>query len=396
MADNFNLSLNGPSSADEAAAGLESNNPAMTYVDFANQIVKNSQTQQYQQQLIDQAKLAQSQRQAASDKGVNPNLKDYLSVDEAVAELKAAGVDDGTIQSFVQALGNQQEVSRQSVDTVIRKKQLGEKQGQAFIATDEDAKNPDMQDENGKPLTAGQSYAAQIDQTSGDVMYVRSGGEGLIAGQSKAGSKQGDLDRKDLQKLGQDLNKISQPSRGNWVSQNIGRAGRALSEIHKHPDLPAQTLAFINEEIGGIFMGGVPPQSSLEASSVENAKQAINARLNYITGNPQIFQHQDLRNSQAQYLIDLLTTLHNSTVDLANSMIDARVAAYPDLKNDRPEDVQNLVDENRKILNAGISTGAQADMTASAGKGQGIPTAGAAPSTPPANRPSLQDIFGGK
>lgn len=391
MADNFNL--NPTQSESNEAGGLDNNNPAMTYVDFANQISKNSQAQQYQQQLIDQAKLALSQKQNAAAKGVNPELKDFLSVDEAVAELKAAGVDDDTIQSFVTALGNQQEVSRQSVDTVIRKKQLGEKQGQAFIATDQDAKNTDMKDENGKPLVSGQSYAAQIDQTSGEVMYVRSGGEALIAGANKAGSKQEDVDRKELQKLGQDLNKISQPSRGNWVSQNIGRAGRALSEIHKHPDLPAQTLAFINEEIGGIFMGGVPPQSSLEASSIENAKQAINAKLNYITGNPQIFQHQDLRNAQAQYLIDLLTTLHQSTVDLANSMIDARVMAYPDLKSDRPQDVQNLVDENKKVLNAGISPGAQADMAASAGKGQGASAAGAA-TTPPANRPALQDIFG--
>lgn len=389
MADNFNINTT-QAEANEAG-GLDQNNPAMTYVDFANQIAKNSQNQQYQQALIDNARLQLQQKQAAAAKGVNPELKDFLSVDEAVAELKAAGVDDDTIQSFVQALGNQQEVSRQSVDTVIRKKQLGEKQGQAFIATEADAKNPDMLDENGKPLMAGQSYTAQIDQTSGEVTYVRSGGESLIAGANKAGAKQDDLDRKELQKLGQDLNKISQPSRGNWVSQNIGRAGRALSEIHKHPDLPAQTLAFINEEIGGIFMGGVPPQSSLEASSVENAKQAINARLNYITGNPQIFAHQDLRNAQAQYLIDLLTTLQNSTVDLANSMIDARVAAYPDLKADRPQDVENLVQENRKILNAGISQGAQSDMKVSEAKGG---PAGGAATPPPANRPALADLLG--
>ena len=65
------------------AGGLEPGNPAMTYVDFANQMARNSQTQQEQAEAIKQAQLLTQQKTAASAAGINPSEKGYMSKDEA-------------------------------------------------------------------------------------------------------------------------------------------------------------------------------------------------------------------------------------------------------------------------------------------------------------------------
>lgn len=381
MADNFNIQTTQQESNE--AGGLDNANPAMTYVDFANQIARNSQTQQYQQALIDQAKLALSQKQAAAGKGVNPEMKDYLSIDEATAELKAAGLDDDTIQQFVSSLGNQQVVSRQSLDTVIRKKQMGMRNGQPFVATDADVKAGKV-DEEGNPLISGQSYQAFVDPNSGETQYIRAGGESLLGKQGTADAKQNQQDEHQLADLGKELSKVTNPSRGNFISQNIGRAFRALNEIHEHPDLPKPTLQYIQEEVGGIFMGGVPPESALAAADVTNLKQQINASINKMTGIVQMFNTGDKTN-QTNYLISLLTSLYQSTSDMAKSMMEAKVKAYPGLLDRRPDDVKALLDEHESILTKGLSEGAKSDMAATKTPAAAAPAAKPAEGQPDIN-----------
>lgn len=366
MSDNYNINTTQEQSYD--AAGLERDNPSMTYVDFANQMVKNSQAQQQQAALIKQAQelakqktLETTQKQAANDMGVNPEMKDFFTVDEAVAYLKAAGVDDEQIKSFVSSLGTKQIVSRAAVDTIIRKKEASAKLGTPFIASNEDAKNASMLTKEGDNLVAGQSYydTGSLDE-EGNAIYGH-GGKEPVDPSVKADQKQNSVDEKALADLGKELSKVTNPSRGNFISQNIGRAFRALNELHEHPDLPKQTLAYIQEEVGGIFMGGVPPESALQAADITNMKQQINGTINKMTGLVQFFNSNKSTN-QSTYLVSLLTNLYQSTVDMAKSMMEAKIQAYPGLLDRRPDDVKHLLDQHENVLSQGLSQGAKKDM----------------------------------
>lgn len=366
MSDNFNINT----TQDQAneAEGLERDNPSMTYVDFANQMVKNQQSQAQQaaliqtaQELAKQQKLSTRQKTEADSMGVNPEMKDFFTVPEAVAYLKGAGVDDDQIQSFVSALGGKQVVSRAAVDTIIRKKEAGVKAGQPFIASSEDARNPSLVTKEGDNLVDGQSYydTGEKDE-DGNAIYGH-GGKEPVDPTVKANQKQQQTDEHNLAELGKELSKVTNPSRGNFISQNIGRAFRALNEIHEHPDLPRQTLSYIQEEIGGIFMGGVPPESALQAADVTNLKQQINGTINKYTGVVQYFKKEDATN-QSTYLTSLLTGLFQSTVDMAKSMMEAKVRAYPGLVDRIPDQVKELLASHEDILDKGLTEGAKKDM----------------------------------
>lgn len=366
MSDNFNIST-GLGSADQAE-GLDPNNPAMTYVDFGNQIVRNSQEQARQAQLVQQAveqtkqqKLGTKQKTEADAMGVNPELKDVFTVQQAVAYLKGAGVDDTQIQAFVDALGDAQTVSKAAIDTIIRKKELANKPGTPFIASDADAGNKSMVTKEGDQLVSGQSYYDTGEKDDdGNAIYGH-GGKEPVDPAVKAGQKQNSVDDKALADLGKELSKVTNPSRGNFISQNIGRAFRALNEIHEHPDLPKPTLSYIQEEVGGIFMGGVPPESALQAADVTNLKQQINATVNKYTGIVQYFKASDTTN-QSTYLTQLLTGLYQSTIEMAKSMMEAKVKAYPGLVERRPDDVKQLLASHEAVLSQGLTEGAKKDV----------------------------------
>lgn len=368
MSDNYNIQT-GLNLSNEAE-GLDQNNPAMTYVDFGNQVVKNSQEQARQAQLVQQAieqtkqqQLGTKQKTQADALGVNPELKDVFSVDEAVSYLKAAGVDNEQIQAFVDSLGERQTVSKAAIDTIIRKKEASVKVGVPFIASDTDATNASMVTKEGDQLMSGESYYDTGETDSdGNAVYGH-GGKEPVDPLVKAGQKQNSIDDKALADLGRELSKVTNPSRGNFISQNIGRSFRALNEIHNNPDLPKQTLSYIQAEVGGIFMGGVPPESALQAADVTNLKQQINGTINKYTGIMQMFKTNDTTN-QATYLTSLLTSLYQSTVDMATSMMEAKVKAYPGLVERRPDDVKTLLAEHEKTLSSGLTEGAKTDIKA--------------------------------
>src|SRR5260221_474190 len=201
------------------AAGLEPGNPAMTYVDFANQMAKNSQTQASQEEAIKQAQLLTRQKTAANAAGINPEMKGYLSIGEAVAQLKAAGIDDAQIQAFVESLGNQQYVSQTSLDTVIRKKEAQSKFGTPFIASEDDAQNASMVTKEGDKLVSGQSYYDTGEKDADNNAVYAHGGKEPVDPSIKAGQKQQQADEKSLADLGKELSKVTNPSRGNFISQ---------------------------------------------------------------------------------------------------------------------------------------------------------------------------------
>lgn len=151
MAENFNIQA---PSLDEVlkSGGLDPSNPGMTYVNFANLMAQNAARQKTQSQQVAEAserikqlQLESRQKQAVEEAGINPELKDYLSKDEAVALLKVNGVKQEHIDEFIKDMGDKEYISRAAIQAVILKKGgsgslslVGAKEGQP------------MQDENGK------------------------------------------------------------------------------------------------------------------------------------------------------------------------------------------------------------------------------------------------------
>jgi len=395
MADNFNINT----TQDQAneAEGLERDNPSMTYVDFANQMVRNSQSQQQQAALIAQAqelakqqKLKTGQETAAAGEGINPSTKGYMSKDEALAliqaELSRQKLLSDDVKAALQTWYNAapQMVEQQDVkDFISRYQPKSAKVGAPFQATAADAADTDKTDESGKPLVEGQMYSVTQD-ADGNTIYQRGGVDKEGAVQDKADAKQNALDEHQLADLGKELSKVTNPSRGNFISQNIGRAFRALNEIQRHPDLPKPTLQYIQEEVGGIFMGGVPPESALAAADVTNAKQQINALINKYTGVVQYFNKGSITD-QSNYLNSLLISLYQSTTSMAKSLMEAKIQAYPGLIERRPDDVKKLLDSHEAILSKGLTEEAQTKVTEEGkGKTSAAPAANAAPAAAPA------------
>src|SRR5258708_6806193 len=181
MADNYNINPTQGESLE--AGGLDQSNPAMTYVDFADQMVRNSQAQQAQAEAIKQAQLLTKQRTEANAKGINPAEKGYVSKDEAMALIQAELSrqkllsDDVKAQLQVWYDAAPQMVEQQDVkDFISRYQPKAAKNGAPFLATDQDASDKDKTDETGKPLVEGQMYSAVTD-ADGNVTYERGGQE---------------------------------------------------------------------------------------------------------------------------------------------------------------------------------------------------------------------------
>jgi hypothetical protein len=367
MADNFNINTTQDQANEDR--GLNQNNPAMTYVDFGNQIVRNSQEQARQAQLVQQAieqtkqqKLSTKQGQEAADLGVNPNLKDVFTVQQAVAYLKGAGVDDDQINSFVAALGDAKTVSKAAIDTIIRKKELAVKPGTPFIASAADAKNESMVTKEGDQLVEGQSYydTGEKDQ-DGNAIYAH-GGKEPVDQDAKIHLKESEAAEKQWQKLDTEMNRFIRSSRGNALTQAAQRAVRALNELGEGQPLTAQMLSFIQKDISGIFQGGVPPVSGMESEDFTNVLQKVNQLIAKYTG-VQGYLHHDL-GDQRQYLLGLLMRLRQSTTDMLKSALASEAAGYQQVISAQPERWQQMIDGKLKAVEAGLSQNASDTMDA--------------------------------
>lgn len=406
MADNYNISTT-QGEANEAG-GLDSNNPSMTYVDFANQIAKNSANQTEQQQAIDNAALMLQQKKDAAAKGVNPETNGYLSVDEAVGELKAAGVDDDTIQSFVESLNGQQMVNRASIDTIIRKKMLSTKlsvAGKSFKTTDDITVPAGMKAEDigliADPTKPGighvpnnGEYQVSVDPESGQPMsYIALGETPPPSGTGKGG----DADAKSWQKLDAEINKFIRSSRGNTLSQAVQRANRALNELGEGQPLTSQVLSFIQKDLSGIFQGGMPPISGMDSEDFTTMLQRVNQFIGKYTG-VQGYLHSDLGN-QRDYLVGILSRLRDSTVAMLKAAIASEASGYKEIIDKSPDQWQQMIADKLNAVTTGLSDNAQTTLTAhSQGasgnlppamlpSGTAVPAPAAAGSAPAANDP---------
>lgn len=417
MADNFNINTT-QEQANEAA-GLDQNNPAMTYVDFGNQIAKNAATHQEQQTLIDAARLALQQKQQAAVMGANPELVNYLPIDEAVGELKAAGIDDDTIGEFIKSLNGQQVVNRASIDTIIRKKMLTTKlsvAGKSFKTSDDitipagvKAEDMGLVPDPSKSaighVPSNGEYQVSVDPESGQPLaYIALGETPALPG----GDKEAAAAEKSWQKLDAEINKFIRSSRGNTLSQAVQRANRALNELGEGQPLTSQVLSFIQKDLSGIFQGGMPPVSGMGSEDFTNVLQTLNQFIGKYTG-VQGYLHQDLGN-QRDYLVGILSRLRDSTIEMLKAAVSSEASGYATIIDSDPSRWQQMIDDKLNAVTTGLSQNAQTTIaTHNQGASGHLPSALSAPNTlPPApgsdvapmtpstNRKPLHAIFSGQ
>jgi len=374
MADNFNINTT-QQQANEAG-GLDNNNPAMTYVDFANTIANNALNQQNQAQLVQQAiertkqtKLATGQKQAASDLGVNPELKGYLSVDEAVAQLKAAGISDDQIQAFQDSLGDQQMVSQAAVDTVIRKKELSVKTtvaGKKFT-TDQDilipagmnAKDMGLYADDKNPsighVPADGEYQVTIDPQSGQpVSFVPLGetpAEKPAISASQMATK--------WAQLGKTLHDDVKVGRGTALTQSLMRANRALNYLASHTNLDRQGLMYIQQDIVGIFQGGVPTEEEMKNADYSTAVQKINNLIGQYTGTFGTLKWNSVTAGDKSYVRDqlqqTLLDMRQGITNTIETMIAADAEGYEDIIQADPDRWHRMLDSYKAVIDSGLN-----------------------------------------
>jgi hypothetical protein len=395
MADQY-LPFSTQDQANEAG-GLESGNPAMTYVDFANQMVKNSQSQQEQAEAIKQAQMLTQQRQAASAAGINPATKGYMSKDEAIALIQAELDRQKLLTPAVQAdidkwyAAAPQMVDQQNVKDFISKYQPHEeKPGAPFLASPEQAANPSMLTKEQDNLVAGEMYYDTGEKDAeGNAIYAHGGQEKV----DKSGDKEAATAEKAWQKLDTEMNRFIRSSRGNSLTQAAQRAVRALNELGEGQPLTPQMLSYIQKDISGIFQGGVPPVAGQDSEDFTNVLQKVNGLIAKYTG-VQGYLHHDLGN-QRQYLLALLMRLRESTTDMLKQALASEASGYQTIIDSDPARWQAMIDGKMKAVEAGLSQNATTSLEGMASQpgGQNPPAftpPTAVPAATPAGGPDME------
>lgn len=344
MADNFNINTTQDQSLE--AGGLEKDNPSMTYVDFANQIARNSQAQQAQAEAIKQAQLLTQQKTAAAAAGINPSEKGYMSKDAALAliqaELSRQKLLSDEVKTQLQAWYDAAPdmVEQQDVKDFISRYQPKEpKAGSAFIATDEDAKNPSMLTKEGDHLVAGQSYfdTGEKDE-DGNAVYGRGGGEALNAQENKLGVKESEADEKQWQKMGTLIESAMKSRSGpvGMLGTTIIRSLRALNTLN-HGKLTKQDVANVSSDIAAIYQGGVPSIVQVAENNYGTRLQDLAETLRRYTGILSYFGNEKVMADTTAKLRQVLEDMRNSAVEQMQKFVEMQFPFFEDIINRNPD-----------------------------------------------------------
>lgn len=312
MADNFNLGT--PSLEDTLrASGFspEHNKSAIEDI-ISGQSLKQRQQEQLVAEAaerIKQARLASKQKTEASEAGINPELKDYLSMDEAVALLQANGVKQEDVDDFVKALGNKEYVSRVALQAVIMKKGgtaginlVGAKEGQPMQGEDGKwvrtwiKRTPELgilmtdrvtptgvavfQAEDPTGYEAGHTMLSIQDPK----LKATEKAAGARATLAEGRVKQYKVDN--WLKLEKEINPYTKAGAGALARSGIAnqRADRAFGLLAL-PKPTWQDIDGIKVDIAGILTGGVPQLPTLEDQSLaDNVWQKFGEVKEYFTG----------------------------------------------------------------------------------------------------------------
>lgn len=400
MADNFNINT----TQDQAneAGGLERDNPSMTYVDFANQMATNSQNQARQAQLVQQAieqtkqqRLATTQGQEAADLGVNPNLKEILTVTQAVALLKAAGIDDAQIQAFVDAMGDNQTVSKVAVDTVIRKKEMANKPGTSFIASGDDAKNPSLVTKEGDQLVEGQSYYDTGEKDDeGNGIYGH-GGKEPMDNSGKLALNQSESAEKQWQKMGALIQSAMKSRSGpvGMLGTTIVRSLRALNTLN-HGKLTKQDVSNVSSDIAAIYQGGVPSIIQTTENNYGTKLQDLAETLRHYTGILSYFGNDKIMADTSAKLRQVLEDMRNSAVVQMQKFVEMQFPFFQQIIDTNPERWEKVQKSVLDFLTAGELSPTGEAMPPSGAPATTVtaPTTASVPGTVPPPASSVPDI----
>ena len=300
------------------SAGLNPNNPSNTYSDFTEQLIKNGQQQREMEQTIAKAKLMTQQaqiqtqqQQEAQAAGINPSMANYVPKAEAlvlikkILETKGEAVSDDDITEFSNVLPDM--VNRQDID-VFASRFMTErsKAATSFVASAKDAET--KEDSDGDPLVAGQTYSTLYDN-KGNASYIRAGQE-RPDGSLKATAKLSSDSQKSWNQFIKQMNPYTASSRNSIgvAMQSYIRAVRALEALNQKT-VTSQVAANVVAEIGAIYKGGSPDQTTMEMTYYPSLQASINDKIQALTGK----QRKGIPDGLKQYIIEQVTRLNDMT-----------------------------------------------------------------------------------
>lgn len=373
-------------------AGLDTNTPSETYVDFATKLAKNQQEQAEMEQNLARAKelTAQSQiqtkqQQEAQAAGVNPLLTHMMTKEQAIQQVKlllqekGLDVDEDSFNKWAATLPDM--VPADQIEIFANRfARETTRIGKDFTATAADAKS-DKLDENEDHLIAGQKYAALYDNQGNVSSYIRSGEEPSTAAQTKLDLKtQADKNRA-WERLGQQLTLAFKTRSGGLgaVSTSIFRAVRAINTINNYKDnLTAQDLENIAQDIGAIFQGGAPTVESAKGNNYQTAFTNFQNTFRKYTG-WLIPTNQAVIKDTTDKMLQVLEDLRDSAINNLDKYAEFQSEVFKPLVEADPDHWDELKKKYIELASSGLIlppgehtqlniTGAQNAVTSKAGK----------------------------
>ena len=349
-------------------AGLNPNNPANTYVDFAEQLAKNHQQQAEMEQNIARAKLmtqqAQiqtSQQQAAQEAGYNPQLANTMTPDQAVAQVKmifaAKGtpIDESIIDEWAKHLPPV--VQAEQVEAFAsRFMSERNKAAVSFVASAADAKT--KEDSDGDPLVEGQTYSTLYDN-QGNASYIRAGQERPDQS-GKLALKESESVEKQWQKLDSQINIAFKTRSGGLgsLSTAIFRSTRAINTITDNENLTAQDLSNISQDIAGIYQGGAPSivgsRENDYGTIFTNFANTFRKYTGILPSVEGMFGKQSPLADTKAKLLQVLVDLRDTSIANLKVFVESEEPAYQQIINDDPDRWKQMQDKKLKFIESGL------------------------------------------
>lgn len=368
------------------AAGLNTSNPTSTYVDFAEQVAKNQAEQAQQEQTlalakqhVAQATLDTKQKTEADQAGVNPELMNVMTPDQAAATLrlilkeKGLTISNDDITAWVAAL-NGKPVNRQVVEEFANRfAREATRAGQpAKFSTDMDLAVPAGMKPEDLGLVADESNP-QVGHVPADGMYqvvydnqgnlkkFIPGGKEPVDATAKASAKAAESAEKQWQKLDTTVNGAFKTRSGGLgsLSTAIFRAVRAINTLTVNDNLTAQDLENVAQDVAGIFQGGAPTVVTAKGNQYDvtltkladwfRAQTGIMANVGHIFGK----EHSPLEPTK-QKLLQVCVDLRDAAINNIKAFIESEDSAFREIIDANPERWADFQAKKLKFIESGI------------------------------------------
>jgi len=351
--------------------GLDPNDPANTYVDFATKLAKNQQEQRQMEQnlarageLTAQSKIETRQKTAAEAAGYNPELIGTMSKDQALESVKVAlkikkvKVDEDVldewykqlpalvkssdVEAFVNSLTKTSGMNVWASTGTVKQYTEDGKMYNSFVR--KDGKTAKVWD----PLKGYPVYSSVEDNMAiHDVpleeaqRMIRDAVKQEAGQERRYGLIEDTRDIKNWITLGKDINVSNAPAAraiGQAAVNNM-RADRALKLLKGKRELTKNEYEFVVSDLAAIFKGGVPDIVSLEHQRYDSIKADVTEVIQYITSKPQEVSTPKTRNR----LLDITNEIKDVDNDIILNYMDSVAAGYDYLVKENPERFARMI-----------------------------------------------------